>query len=130
MTLSFKTPKGALSLALSDIVTCKALGKNTALRYRSEQHCMRDVVVFHLLGEVEERLGMTDMNCTEAQSVFVRCHRSVLVNLRHCSAWKSDGSGLSVEICAGGIDGGSVQVSRRQVHTFLEAFTRMHPPVR
>lgn len=123
--LSFKTAAGALVLALTDIITCKALGKNTLLRYRSEQHRSVETVVFHLLADVEEHLSLFS---SPLPTAFVRCHRSTLVNVAYCRSWMSADCGLMLQI--EGMGDECVEVSRRRSKAFLEVFERVYPPVK
>jgi DNA-binding LytR/AlgR family response regulator len=123
--LSFKTAAGALVLALTDIITCKALGKNTLLRYRSQQQRNVETVVFHLLADVEEHLSLFS---SPLPTAFVRCHRSTLVNVAYCRSWMSADCGLMLQI--EGMDDECVEVSRRRSKTFLEVFERVYPPVK
>jgi DNA-binding LytR/AlgR family response regulator len=123
--LSFKTAAGALVLALTDIITCKALGKNTLLRYRSEQQRSMETVVFHLLADVEEHLSLFSLPLPTA---FVRCHRSTLVNVAYCRSWMSADCGLMLQI--EGMGDECVEVSRRRSKAFLEVFERVYPPVK
>jgi hypothetical protein len=124
--LSFKTATGIVTLALTDIICCRTLGKNTLLRHRSEQNRIVETVVFHLLADIEEHFAAYSAPPTPQ---FVRCHRSTVVSLAYCRGWQPIDCGLAVQMCEEMCEEG-ITVSRRRSKAFVEAFTRFYPPVR
>ena len=124
--LSFKTATGVVTLALTDIIFCRALGKNTLLRHRSKQNRIVETVVFHLLADIEEHCATSS---TPSALAFVRCHRSTVVSLAYCRGWQPIDCGLMVQMCEE-ICEEAITVSRRRSKAFIEAFTRFYPPVR
>jgi len=73
----FKTTLGTQVVAIEDIICCIAAGKNALLHCAGEE---KPIPVFHSLSDIAKRL--------EAYPQFVGCHRSTLLNLAHCKAWR------------------------------------------
>lgn len=124
--LSFKTVTGVVTLALTDIIFCRALGKNTLLRHRSEQNRIVETVVFHLLADIKEHFAAYS---THSSPAFVRCHRSTVVSLAYCRGWQPIDCGLAVQMCEE-MCAEAITVSRRRSKAFVEAFTHVYPSVR
>lgn len=105
----FKTALGAQAVAIGDIVYCIAAGKNALLHRANEE---KPIPVFHSLSDIAKRL--------EAYPQFVFCHRSTLLNVAHCKAWRHALKEAIALVTLGGARVEEFIVSRTRKKIFLQ----------
>lgn len=103
-TLVFESAQGLLRIPENDIIYGEAFGHNTSL------HCIN--------GVYELNFGISKLEKRVNEKIFIRCHRSYLVNLNY--VWKTDRENVNLD------NGENLPLSRRMYDEFNRALLRFY----
>jgi hypothetical protein len=118
MTLLLPTVAGTIfSLRCAELIACEAFNKMSIIHYEDTTRAVQQPSIVYGLGEIERCIGELAPEA-KAGSALVRCHKSQIVNLAHCTAFRHTGHRGIFE-CRGGVQ---VKVGRKYKPDALAAW--------